>query len=88
MRGPSRECEEGMQMRGRVGATDRAVRVLVGGVALLMGLTQAGSIGAGWAYVADAVGVIGLVTGLVGRCPLYALCGVETCGKSADAVKE
>jgi len=75
-------------MRGRVETTDRAVRVLVGGVALIFGLTQAGSIGAGWAYAADAVGVIGLLTGLAGWCPLYTFFGVETCGKPAPAARE
>jgi uncharacterized membrane protein len=70
-------------MRGCVGTTDRVVRVLVGIVALAVGLTQAASIGVGWAYVADAVGVIGLATGVFGLCPLYALLGMQTCKKSA-----
>jgi hypothetical protein len=50
--------------------------------ALALGLTQAAGIGTGWAYVADAVGVIGLVTGLLGRCPLYALLSVQTCRRA------
>jgi hypothetical protein len=70
-------------MRGCVGTTDRVLRVLIGLAALAAGLTHAGGLGAGWAYVADAVGVIGLLTGIFGRCPLYAVLGVRTCGKAA-----
>jgi hypothetical protein len=70
-------------MRGCVGTADRVVRVLIGIVALAVGLTQGAGIGTGWAYAADAVGVIGLGTGLFGRCPLYALLSVQTCKRSA-----
>jgi hypothetical protein len=70
-------------MRGCVGATDRIVRILIGVAALAIGLTQAGSLGPAWAVVADVVGVIGLITGLLGRCPLYALLGMHTCRKTA-----
>jgi len=69
-------------MRGCAGKTDRMVRVLTGVVALAVGLTQAASIGSGWAFIADVVGVIGLGTGVFGRCPLYAMFGVQTCQKS------
>ncbi len=70
-------------MRGCVGSTDRIVRILVGVIALAIGLTQIASLGSGWAFVADAVGVIGLATGLFGRCPLYAVLGLQTCKKTA-----
>jgi len=66
-------------MRGCVGTTDRVVRVLIGVVALAVGLTQPSTVGITWAYVADAVGVIGIVTGVIGRCPLYALLSLRTC---------
>jgi hypothetical protein len=77
------EGEEENIMRGCVGSTDRIVRILVGVIALAIGLTQIGSLGSGWAVVADAVGVIGLATGLFGRCPLYAVLGVQTCKETA-----
>ena len=65
-------------MSGRMGTADRLIRIAVGIVALWSGLTHAG-VGAGaLAYLADAVGVIGLATGLSGLCPLYALLGVRT----------
>lgn len=70
-------------MRGCVGTTDRVIRVLIGLAALVAGLTQAAALGTGWAYAADAVGVIGLVTGILGRCPLYGALGVQTCRRPA-----
>jgi hypothetical protein len=70
-------------MRGCTGTTDRLIRMLIGVVALSVGVTHAAGIGAGWAYVADAVGVIGLATGIIGRCPLYAVLGVQTCRRPA-----
>jgi len=51
---------------------DRAVRVIAGLV--LIGLTVTGTIGVwGW------IGVIPLVTGIVGFCPAYAIFGISTC---------
>ena len=65
-------------MRGCTGTTDRVICMLIGIVALGVGLT---ALGTGWAYAADAVGVIGIVTGILGRCPLYALFRLQTCGR-------
>jgi len=51
---------------------ERAVRVVVG-----LGLVAAAATGAlgWWAYI----GVIPVITGLVGSCPLYTLLGISTC---------
>lgn len=55
-----------------VGSIDRLLRIFVG--ALLIGLTLAGNIGAwGW------IGVIPLVTGLIGSCPMYKIFGISSC---------
>ena len=54
-----------------VGNLDRVLRIMVG-IALL-GLAASGKIGL-WGYV----GVVPLVTGVVARCPLYALLGIGT----------
>ena len=51
---------------------ERAVRVVLG--VGLIGLAVAGTIGA-WGYI----GVIPLLTGVVGSCPLYSVLGISTC---------
>ncbi len=55
------------------GTVDRVVRVIVGA-----GIVSLAFIGpqTPWAYL----GVIPLITGLVGFCPAYALLGINTCG--------
>jgi hypothetical protein len=54
-----------------VGNIDRSLRISAG--LALIGLAAFGTIGA-WGFV----GVVPLVTGLVGLCPLYKLLGVAT----------
>ncbi len=65
-------------MRGCTGTADRVVRVLVGLGALAFALQQGASL---LGYGLYAVAAVGLLTGLVGRCPLYAVLGIQTCGK-------
>lgn len=51
---------------------DRALRVIAGLV--LIALTATGTVGVwGW------IGVLPLVTGIVGFCPGYAIFGISTC---------
>jgi hypothetical protein len=51
---------------------DRALRVIAGLV--LIGLAASGTVGVwGW------IGVVPLLTGLVGFCPAYAMFGFSTC---------
>jgi hypothetical protein len=52
-------------------ALDRGLRVFVGGVLLFLALT--GTTAWGW------VGLLPLLTGLVGSCPAYRLFGIDTC---------
>jgi hypothetical protein len=59
-------------MKTNEGTLDRTLRV-VGGL-LLIGLAATDTIGA-WGYI----GVVPLLTGAVGMCPLYGLLGVKTC---------
>jgi hypothetical protein len=55
------------------GKVDRVLRVIVG--AAVVSLVFAGPQTAwGW------VGLVPLVTGFVGNCPLYSILGVNTCG--------
>ena len=55
-----------------IGTVDRALRVLIG-----LGLIASAFVGPqtpwGW------IGVVPLVTALVGWCPLYTLIGIKTC---------
>ncbi len=65
-------------MTKNVGIIDRAIRGLVGLLAL------AGAFVLGWftgwtVWVAALVGVIMLGTAAVGMCPLYRLVGINTC---------
>lgn len=59
-------------MKVNEGAVDRAVRVL-GGLGLLS-LTMVGP-QTPWGYL----GIVPLLTGLVGVCPLYSILGISTC---------
>ena len=59
-------------MKLNVGGLDRMLRVVAGLV--LVGLAATGTVGAwGW------IGVVPLLTGAVGFCPLYPLLGMNTC---------
>ena len=55
-----------------VGTIDRVVRVVVGLV--LVGLAATGTLGV-WAWI----GVVPLLTGLIGFCPAYKIAGINTC---------
>jgi hypothetical protein len=59
-------------MQANVGGIDKILRVIVG--LGLVGATLAGAIGP-WGYI----GVVPLLTGLVGWCPAYLLFGLKTC---------
>jgi len=59
-------------MRSNEGMLDRGLRV-AGGL-VLIGLAATGVVGA-WGYI----GVVPLLTGAVGMCPLYSMLGVNTC---------
>lgn len=59
-------------MKSNVGGFDRTVRVVVG--AALVGATIAGLLPV-WGYI----GIVPLATGLLKWCPLYSLCGLNSC---------
>ena len=65
-------------MKENVGSKDRAVRIAVGAVLILLSLLDNigiwSSIGAwGW------IGIVPLATGLLNFCPLYSVLGFSTC---------
>lgn len=59
-------------MAKNVGTIDRIVRIIAGLVLIGIALTQPG---AWWGWI----GVVPLVTALVGWCPAYRLLGMRTC---------
>jgi len=64
-------------MKLNVGGIDRILRITAGLV--LIGLAATGKVGAwGW------IGVVPLLTGAVGFCPLYPLLGMNTCPLKKD----
>jgi uncharacterized membrane protein HdeD (DUF308 family) len=62
-------------LKTNVGTTDRVLQVILG---LMLPLAFFLYAEAGWRWFA-LIGVIPLVTGLVGSCPVYSLLGVSTC---------
>ena len=59
-------------MKKNAGTTDRTLRILAG--ITLITLTLLGTIGAwGW------IGVVPLLTGAIGNCPVYTVLGIKTC---------
>jgi len=63
-----------------VGTADRAVRALIGVVALVLALTTLGVMaGAVWGIVAAVVGVVMLGTAALGMCPAYMPFKISTC---------
>lgn len=63
-----------------VGTIDRVVRIILGIV--LITAFALGWVAAPWSYLVALIGLIALVTGAVGTCPLYSLLGMSTLGKN------
>jgi hypothetical protein len=62
-----------------VGMIDRVVRIILGIV--LIGVFVLNMVAAPWSYLVALIGLITLVTGAIGTCPLYSLIGFTTLGK-------
>ena len=62
-------------MTTNVGTIDRVIRIVVG-LGLLWYALLAPATGYNWV---GWIGVIPLITALVGNCPLYSILGVSTC---------
>lgn len=67
-------------MTANAGMIDRVLRIVVGLalIALALGFVP-GVAPAVWGWI----GVVPLLTGLVGYCPAYSILGVNTCGRKA-----
>ncbi len=59
-------------MKCNMGSVDRAIRVIAG--LALVALAATGTVGV-WGYI----GVVPLLTGIVGFCPAYSIFGMNTC---------
>jgi hypothetical protein len=64
-----------------VGMIDRVIRIIFG--IILLYLFAVNMIATPWSYLVGLIGVILLVTGVVGTCPLYSMLGMNTLGKKA-----
>jgi hypothetical protein len=64
-------------MKTNVGGIDKILRIIVG--IALIAMAALGVVGAwGW------IGVVPLLTGLLGTCPAYSLLGMNTCPLKKD----
>ena len=59
-------------MKANVGGLDKVLRIVFGIV--LIALAATGNVGM-WGYI----GVVPLLTGLIGWCPLYPMLGINSC---------
>ncbi len=64
-------------MPRNMGSLDRVIRVVVG-LALLAGFFLNTTAEWRWLYL---LGIVPLMTGLVGTCPMYSILGVNTCAR-------
>ena len=62
-----------------VGTPDRVIRIVVG-IALLAGFAL-NMAAAPLSYLVALVGIIALVTGIIGTCPAYSVLGISTAQK-------
>jgi hypothetical protein len=62
-----------------VGLIDRVVRIVLGIV--LIAVFALNMVASPWSYLVALIGLIALVTGAVGTCPLYSILGLNTLGK-------
>jgi hypothetical protein len=66
-----------MSMTANIGGVDRVLRIIIG-LVLIAYAIPLGFPATGWNWV-GWIGVIPLLTAVIGNCPLYSLIGVSTC---------
>ncbi|MEZ4460533.1 MAG: DUF2892 domain-containing protein [bacterium] len=64
-------------MKRNEGTADRAIRVVLGLVLLSL-------VFVGPKTLFGLIGIVPLLTGIVGMCPLYSLLGIKTCGDNCE----
>lgn len=70
-------------MEKNEGTVDRVIRVLLGFILIYTGAIQMGLSGA-LAYIVVLIGLILLISGIIGYCGLYTVIGINTLKKKAD----
>ena len=70
------DLRKGNFMARNIGALDRALRTIIG-IVLIAYAIPLGFPHTGWNWV-GWIGVVALLTALIGSCPLYSLIGVST----------
>jgi hypothetical protein len=70
--GDHRHYPKDHDMKTNEGTLDRVLRI--GGGLLLIGLAATGAVGM-WGYI----GIVPLLTGALGNCPVYGMLGINTC---------
>ncbi|MCL3882868.1 DUF2892 domain-containing protein [Marivita sp. GX14005] len=65
-------------LKKNMGTTDRVLRVIVG-LALLLAFFMGVGGDLNWLFL---IGIIPVLTGLVGSCPAYTLFGINSCPRS------
>ncbi len=70
-------------MKTNEGGLDRILRIIIGAL-LVLGVFFGSSVGMPWLNPWGWIGLIPLVTGLIGWCPAYAVLGIKTCSAKAN----
>lgn len=63
-----------------VGKIDRVIRIILGIILLYLFIVN--MVAAPWSYLVALIGLILIVTGIIGTCPLYSILGMNTLGKN------
>lgn len=62
-------------MKNNIGKIDRTIRVVIGCALIAGGVAIPGTTG----LIVAAIGLVPLLTGLVGNCPAYSIFRINTC---------
>ncbi len=64
-------------MKKNMGNGDRFIRIIIGIIAIILGLS--GSFNGAWKWVLLALGLVMIVTSSIQFCGVYAIFGINTC---------
>ena len=64
-------------MKINVGSIDKVIRIIIAVVAIYVAYT--GMVASPWTFVLYAVAAIMVLTALAGRCPIFAIFGINSC---------